>query len=76
MSLPPGAIGTAGVMVSDVGDMQRWVEACVRGTTNSAATQARRLDCVTTGIAGVRFGLGILRHITKVMYRTTVAYPG
>ncbi len=59
MLLPPGAIGSAGVMVSDVGDMRRWVEAYVAGTTNSAATQAARLQCVDTGIAGVRFGLRI-----------------
>lgn len=57
--LPPGAIWTAGVMVSDAGDMRRWVEAYVRGVTNSAATQAQRLECVETGTAGLRFGLGI-----------------
>jgi D-alanyl-D-alanine carboxypeptidase len=57
--LPPGAIGTAGVMTSDVADMRVWVEAYVGGKTNKAATQAARLDCVETGITGVRFGLGI-----------------
>ena len=72
--LPPGAIGSAGVMVSDVGDMRRWVEAYVAGTTNSASTQAARLQCVDTGIAGVRFGLGI--GCTGGWYGYTGGIPG
>ncbi len=56
---PPSLTWAAGVMVSDVADMKRWVRAYVTGTTNSAATQRARLTCVPTGDPGLAFGLGI-----------------
>lgn len=56
---PPSLTWAAGVMVSDVADMKRWVEAYVTGTTNGAATQRARLACGATTEPGLRFGLGI-----------------
>ena len=56
---PPSLTWTAGVMISDVADMKRWVKAYVTGTTNGAATQRARLACLPTGHAGLSFGLGI-----------------
>jgi D-alanyl-D-alanine carboxypeptidase len=49
----------AGVMVSDMADMKKWVKAYVTGSTNSAATQKARLACVPIGKEGLFFGLGI-----------------
>jgi D-alanyl-D-alanine carboxypeptidase len=56
---PPSLTWAAGVMISDVGDMRRWVEAYVGGTQNGAATQRARLTCLPTGHAGLAFGLGV-----------------
>ncbi|MFN2460544.1 MAG: serine hydrolase domain-containing protein [Candidatus Velthaea sp.] len=56
---PPSLTWTAGVMISDVADMKRWVKAYVTGTTNGAATQRARLACQPTGRPGLSFGLGI-----------------
>jgi len=49
----------AGAMISDLGDMKRWVKAYVTGTTNSAASQRARLTCLPTGEGNLSFGLGI-----------------
>jgi D-alanyl-D-alanine carboxypeptidase len=59
VALPPAVSWTAGVMVSDMADMKRWVKAYVTGTTNSAATQRERLACLPIGAPGLEFGLGI-----------------
>lgn len=57
--LPPSLTWAAGVMISTMPDMKRWVKAYVTGTTNSAATQKDRLTCLPTGGRGLSFGLGI-----------------
>jgi D-alanyl-D-alanine carboxypeptidase len=59
VSLPPSLTWAAGVMVSDMADMKRWVKDYVSGTTNSPATQKARLTCVPIGKEGLSFGLGI-----------------
>ncbi|MGZ3520943.1 MAG: serine hydrolase domain-containing protein [Vulcanimicrobiaceae bacterium] len=59
ISLPPSLTWAAGVMISDMTDMRRWVKAYVTGTTNSSATQKARLTCLPTGGKGLSFGLGI-----------------
>jgi len=59
VSLPPSLTGAAGVMVSDMADMKKWVKAYVTGSTNSAATQKARLTCVPIGVEDLSFGLGI-----------------
>jgi D-alanyl-D-alanine carboxypeptidase len=46
-------------MISDMGDMKRWVKAYVTGTTNGAASQRARLTCLPTGEGNLSFGLGI-----------------
>ena len=56
---PPSLTWTAGVMISDVADMRRWVEAYVGGTQNAAATQRARLTCLPTTAPTLKFGLGI-----------------
>jgi D-alanyl-D-alanine carboxypeptidase len=57
--LPPTMTWAAGVMISDMADMKIWVKDYVTGTTNSAAIQKERLDCVSIGKPGMAFGLGI-----------------
>lgn len=59
VALPPSVSWAAGVMISDMADMKRWVKAYVTGTTNSAATQKERLACIPTGVGNLSFGLGI-----------------
>ncbi len=59
VALPPSLTWSAGVMISDVADMKRWVEAYVRGTQNGAATQRARLACLPTTDPILKFGLGI-----------------
>ena len=56
---PPSLTWAAGVMISDMYDMKKWVKAYVTGTTNSEATQKERLECVDTGRVNMGFGLGI-----------------
>jgi D-alanyl-D-alanine carboxypeptidase len=59
VTLPPSLTGAAGVMVSDMADMKKWVKAYVTGANNSAATQKERLTCIPIGTPGLFFGLGI-----------------
>jgi D-alanyl-D-alanine carboxypeptidase len=56
---PPNVTWAAGVMISDMADMKKWVKAYVTGTTNSAATQKARLTCLPIGARNLSFGLGI-----------------
>ncbi len=55
----PSVAGAAGVMISNMEDMRKWVKAYVTGSTNSAASQKERLTCVDTGSPNLGFGLGI-----------------
>ncbi|MFY9739905.1 MAG: serine hydrolase domain-containing protein [Candidatus Cybelea sp.] len=57
--LAPSVSWAAGAMISDMGDMKRWVKAYVIGTTNGAASQRARLTCLPTGVGNLAFGLGI-----------------
>jgi D-alanyl-D-alanine carboxypeptidase len=57
--LAPSVSWAAGAMISDMGDMTRWVKAYVTGTTNGAASQRARLTCLPTGEGNLSFGLGI-----------------
>jgi D-alanyl-D-alanine carboxypeptidase len=57
--LAPSVSWAAGVMISDMADMKKWVKAYVTGTTNSAASQKARLTCLPTGQGNLSFGLGI-----------------
>jgi D-alanyl-D-alanine carboxypeptidase len=57
--LAPSVSWAAGVMISDMADMKRWVKAYVTGSTNSAASQKARLTCLPTGEGNLSFGLGI-----------------
>ncbi len=59
VALPPSVSWAAGVMISDMADMKRWVKAYVTGTTNSPATQKERLACIPTGVGNLSFGIGI-----------------
>lgn len=59
VSLPPTAVGAAGVMISDASDMRRWVKLYVTGAVNSAASQKDRLSCRDTPRPGAQFGFGI-----------------
>ncbi|MBW2544433.1 MAG: beta-lactamase family protein [Deltaproteobacteria bacterium] len=56
---PPSLTWSAGVMISDMYDMKKWVKAYVAGSTNSEAIQKERLECVDTGRENMGFGLGI-----------------
>ena len=52
-------MGAAGEMISDMDDMQRWVNLYVTGKTNGVATQQARLKCIPIGHGNLSFGLGI-----------------
>ena len=56
----PLAVWSAGVMISNMQDMKKWVKAYVTGKTNSPETQRERLKCVDTKGMGAGFGLGIV----------------
>jgi D-alanyl-D-alanine carboxypeptidase len=58
VDLPPSLTGAAGVMVSTVPDMRRWVKLYVTGATNSPETQRERLHCLPIDKTGA-FGLGV-----------------
>ncbi len=58
-ALAPSISWAAGVMISDMADMKRWVKAYVTGTTNGASSQKARLTCIPTGEGNLAFGLGI-----------------
>ncbi|MGH7106575.1 MAG: serine hydrolase domain-containing protein [Acetobacteraceae bacterium] len=59
VALPPQLSGPAGVMISDLADLRRWVKAYVSGSVNSAAMQKQRLACLPTPKPNASFGLGI-----------------
>lgn len=59
VALAPSVSWAAGVMISDMADMKRWVKAYVSGRTNSAPSQKARLTCLPTGTGNLEFGLGI-----------------
>jgi D-alanyl-D-alanine carboxypeptidase len=59
VALAPSVSWAAGVMISDMADMKRWVRAYVTGTTNGASSQKARLTCLPTGEGNLAFGLGI-----------------
>jgi D-alanyl-D-alanine carboxypeptidase len=58
-TIPVSLMGAAGEMISDMDDMQRWVNLYVTGKTNGAATQQARLKCIPIGQGNLSFGLGI-----------------
>lgn len=57
--LNPSLTWAAGVMISDMNDIKKWVKEYVTGGTNGASTQTQRLTCVDTGSPNLKFGLGI-----------------
>jgi D-alanyl-D-alanine carboxypeptidase len=58
-TIPVSLMGAAGEMVSNIGDMKRWLKLYVTGETNSISTQRARLNCLPIGADNVSFGLGI-----------------
>jgi D-alanyl-D-alanine carboxypeptidase len=58
-TIPVSLMGAAGEMISDMGDMKRWVKLYVTGKTNGPETQRARMTCVPTGHGNLGFGLGI-----------------
>jgi D-alanyl-D-alanine carboxypeptidase len=56
---PPSFSWAAGAMISDMGDMKKWVRLYVTGATNSPETQKERLEGVVLP-GGATFGLGIV----------------
>jgi len=72
--LHPSFTWAAGVMISDMTDMKKWVKEYVTGSTNSLTTQVERLTCVDTGRTNMKFGLGI--GCTGGWYGYTGGIPG
>ena len=58
VTLPPSVTWAAGVMISDMPDMKRWVKAYVTGSTNSTETQRERLACIPPVIGALGLGIG------------------
>jgi D-alanyl-D-alanine carboxypeptidase len=55
----PSVSGAAGVMISDAGDMRRWVKLYTTTGMVSAASQKARLSCIPVPGRNGGFGLGI-----------------
>lgn len=72
--LHPSFTWAAGVMISDMADMKRWVKEYVTGSMNIATTQIERLACVDTGKTNMKFGLGV--GCTGGWYGYTGGIPG
>ncbi len=70
----PSFTWAAGVMISNMEDMKRWVKEYVTGSMNSTTTQIERLTCVDTGKTNIKFGLGI--GCTGGWYGYTGGIPG
>lgn len=60
VSYPPTLLGAAGVMISDMTDLQRWVKVYATGAEVSAQSQQERLRGVRMPSGNTRFGLGIV----------------
>ncbi len=58
-TIPVSLMGAAGAMISDMGDMKRWIELYVTGKTSAPATYRALTQCVPTGQPGLAFGLGL-----------------
>ncbi len=60
VSYPPTLLGAAGVMISDMADLKRWVKVYATGAEVSAQLQQERLQGVRMPSGNTRFGLGIV----------------
>ncbi|HEY1653795.1 MAG TPA: serine hydrolase domain-containing protein [Candidatus Tumulicola sp.] len=58
-TIPVSLMGSAGLMISDMADMRRWMKLYVTGKTSSAAMHRALIACVPTGTGNLAFGLGL-----------------
>lgn len=74
VSFPPTLLGAAGVMVSDMADLKRWVKVYATGAEVSAQSQQERLRGVKMPGGNTSFGLGIV--LTNGWLGYTGGLPG
>ncbi len=58
-TIPVSLMGSAGNMISDMGDMKRWITLYVTGKTSGVETHKALIDCIPTGSGNLAFGLGL-----------------
>ncbi|MBV8372488.1 MAG: beta-lactamase family protein [Candidatus Eremiobacteraeota bacterium] len=58
-TIPVSLMGAAGLMISDMHDMKRWITLVVSGKTSKPATHAQLMRCVPIGDGNLAFGLGL-----------------
>ena len=58
-TIPVSLMGSAGEMISDMGDMRRWITAYVSGKVSKPATHAALMHCIPIGVGNLAFGLGL-----------------
>jgi D-alanyl-D-alanine carboxypeptidase len=57
--IPVSAMGAAGLMISDMFDMKRWIALYVTGRTSGSATHRALMNCIPIGKGNLAFGLGL-----------------
>lgn len=58
-TIPVSLMGAAGEMISDMGDMKRWIALYTTGKVSKPATFRALTTCVPTGEGNLAFGLGL-----------------
>jgi D-alanyl-D-alanine carboxypeptidase len=58
-TIPVSMMGAAGLMISDMADMKRWITLYVTGKTSAPATHRALMNCIPTGHGNLAFGLGL-----------------
>jgi D-alanyl-D-alanine carboxypeptidase len=58
-TIPVSLMGSAGLMISDMADMKRWITLYVSGKTSGVATHRALMMCIPTGDGNLAFGLGL-----------------
>lgn len=57
--VPVSGMGAAGLMISDMRDMKRWIELYVGGKTTTAAGYRALMNCLPVGAGDLAFGMGL-----------------
>jgi D-alanyl-D-alanine carboxypeptidase len=73
-TIPVSLMGAAGLMISDMDDMKRWITLYVMGKTSSDAMHKALMDCISTGEPDSGFGLAL--GCSSGWYGYTGGLPG
>jgi D-alanyl-D-alanine carboxypeptidase len=73
-TVPVSLMGAAGLMISDMADVKRWITLYVTGKTSSSRMHEALIDCIPTGDPGLAFGLAL--GCSEGWYGYTGGLPG